>query len=426
MTGGAAGAKTVLIAHPGAELYGSDLVLLETVSALVGSGLHVTVALPCSGPLVDELTSRGARFELCPTPVLRKSVLRPPGAFGFLRDTLRGIVSGLRLLHRVAPSALYVNTVTIPLWVLLGRINRIPVITHVHEAERNTPGPVRRALAAPLLLSDSILSNSDHCVDVLCESFPGLRKRTTVVRNPIAWPGPAVTARADLTGRLQLVYVGRLSPRKGVDTAVRAVALYRSTGRDAELHLVGGVFPGYEWYLDRLRELVCSEGLRDRVHFHGYQRNVWPFLAGSDIVLVPAVLEEGFGNTAVEGALAGRPVVVSDTSGLREATAGFASAVRVPPGVPSALAGALGQIVADWPHYRLAAGTDQFLARDRHGLAGYRSRILAGVLTAGPLPAGTTLPSAAPAHRHPTAQLSSTSTASGETQRTTSWNPSNT
>jgi glycosyltransferase involved in cell wall biosynthesis len=142
-----------------------------------------------------------------------------------------------------------------------------------------------------------------------------------------------------------------------------------------ELHLVGDVFPGYEWYLARLHDLVHAEGLDSNVYFHGYQRNVWPFLAESDIVLVPSILEEGFGNTAVEGTLAGRPVVVSDTSGLREASAGFASALRVPPGDAVALADAVDRIVRDWPHDRLAAATDHFVARDRHGLARYRSSI---------------------------------------------------
>jgi glycosyltransferase involved in cell wall biosynthesis len=366
---------TVLIAHPGAELYGSDLVLLESVSALVEAGTVVTVALPGAGPLVDELHRRGATTVFCRTPVLRKSILRPAGALAFLRDALIGAVSGLRLLRQLRPDAVYVNTVTLPLWVLLARWRRIPVIAHIHEAERNASGLIRRALATPLLLCDSVITNSSHCRDVVSETFPALSARITVVANPIAGPDRPAPARARLAGQVRLVYVGRLSERKGVDIAVRAAARYRAAGHPVELHLVGDVFPGYEWYLDRLHDLVHAEGLDSSVIFHGYQRNVWPFLAASDIVLVPSVLEEGFGNTAVEGTMAGRPVVVSDTSGLREASAGFASALRVPPGDVSALAEAVAKIVRDWSHDRLAAATDQFVARDRHALAGYRTSI---------------------------------------------------
>jgi glycosyltransferase involved in cell wall biosynthesis len=397
----------VLIAHPGAELYGSDLVMLESVSALIESGTTVTVALPGDGPLVGELERRGATTVFCRTPVLRKSILHPAGALAFLGDALAGTVTGIGLLRRTRPDVVYVNTVTLPLWILLARLRHVPVIAHIHEAERNAPGVIRRALATPLLLCQSVITNSDHCRNVVSETFPVLSSRTTVVANPIAGPERPAPARADLANRVRLVYVGRLSERKGVDVAVRAVARYRATGRPVELHLVGDVFPGYEWYLTRLHQLVHAEGLDNSVFFHGYQRNVWPFLAACDIVLVPSILEEGFGNTAVEGTLAARPVVVSDTSGLREASAGFASAQRVPPGDASALADAVARIVRDWPHDRLAAAPDRILARDRHALAGYRFAIRTAVSQAlRPAPAGSTVPSH-PAGRRPAHVFSS-------------------
>ena len=71
--------RTILVAHPGSELYGSDRVLLESVSGLLDDGWDVLVTVPADGPLVAELRRRGARVELCPSPVLRKSVLRPAG-----------------------------------------------------------------------------------------------------------------------------------------------------------------------------------------------------------------------------------------------------------------------------------------------------------------------------------------------------------
>jgi glycosyltransferase involved in cell wall biosynthesis len=397
----------VLIAHPGAELYGSDLVMLESVSALVESGSTVTVALPGDGPLVAELTRRGAATVFCRTPVLRKSILHPAGALAFFMDTLIGTVAGIALLHRTRPDLVYVNTVTLPLWILLARVIHVPVIAHIHEAERDAPGIIRRALATPLLLCHSVITNSNHCKNVVAETFPALGGRTTVVSNPIAGPERPAPARVDLADRVRLVYVGRLSERKGVDVAVRAVARYRRAGRTVELHLVGDVFPGYEWYLTRLHDLVRAEGLDTCVFFHGYQRDVWPFLAASDIVLVPSILEEGFGNTAVEGTLAARPVVVSDTSGLREASAGFASAQRVPPGDDAALADAVTRIVRDWPHDRLAAATDRYLALDRHALAGYRAAITKAVGQAlRPAPAGLAVPGR-PVTRRPSHVLSS-------------------
>ncbi|MCU1552693.1 MAG: wcoF, partial [Arthrobacter sp.] len=67
----------VLMAHPGAELYGADRVFLESVAAVANHGAAVTVVLPQTGPLVGELERLQVTVLFCPTPVLRKSMLRP-------------------------------------------------------------------------------------------------------------------------------------------------------------------------------------------------------------------------------------------------------------------------------------------------------------------------------------------------------------
>jgi hypothetical protein len=82
--------SAVLVVHPGAELYGSDRVLLESVSALL-TGSAVVVALPADGPLAGELRRRGARVVACRMPVLRKAVLRPAGLAGLVRDAVTGL-----------------------------------------------------------------------------------------------------------------------------------------------------------------------------------------------------------------------------------------------------------------------------------------------------------------------------------------------
>ena len=64
---------SVLVAHPGAGLYGADRVTLETATALGARGWAVTVAVPTDGPLVPCLEEVGADVVLCPTPVLRNN-----------------------------------------------------------------------------------------------------------------------------------------------------------------------------------------------------------------------------------------------------------------------------------------------------------------------------------------------------------------
>ena len=54
-------AERILIAHPAADLYGSDLQLVEAVRALRAAGAAVRVVLPEAGPLHGRLTAYRTR-----------------------------------------------------------------------------------------------------------------------------------------------------------------------------------------------------------------------------------------------------------------------------------------------------------------------------------------------------------------------------
>ncbi|SKB61580.1 Glycosyltransferase involved in cell wall bisynthesis [Arthrobacter sp. 49Tsu3.1M3] len=357
---------SVLVAHPSADLYGSDRVLLETIEGLHRSGARVLVALPSSGPLVAELKRRGAAVILSPTPVLRKSLLTPAGLTKLAATSVHGLLRSIGVIRGARPDVILANTVTVPLWTAAGRLTGVPVVTHVHEAEANAPRALRAALALPLLLSRGILTNSQFSSDTLASALPALQARSRVLYNGVPGPAEPVPPRPDLQGGLRILYVGRLSHRKGVDVAIDALLRLRSDGVPARLSVVGAVFPGYEDYEAGLRNQVQAHGAEDHVTFHGFQNVVWPFLADADVVVVPSRLDEPFGNTAVEAVLASRPVIVSNTSGLREAAAGYRSAQFVEPGDPAELADALARVAGRWQHYQSSARLDAAEAGSRH------------------------------------------------------------
>ncbi|OFI38952.1 glycosyl transferase family 1 [Arthrobacter sp. SW1] len=362
---------SVVVAHPSADLYGSDRVLLETVDGLLRHGARVLVTVPGPGPLVPALQQRGVNVVYCPTPVLRKSFLSPMGLLRLAVAGVRGGFAGAGLLRGSRPDVLLANTITVPLWTVLARLFRIPVLTHVHEAESSASPALRAALALPLLLSTDIVTNSTFSAETLGASLPRLRGRATVVWNGVPGPAAVVPARKSLDGGLNIAYLGRLSHRKGVDVAVDAVVQLRARGISASLALVGAVFPGNEAYEEQLRTQVAQAGAADFVTFHGFQQDVWPYLAAADVAVVPSRLDEPFGNTAVEALLAARPVVASNTSGLREAAGGYGASCFVEPGNATALAEALTGIRESWPRYRELAEADAIRARERHSPAAY-------------------------------------------------------
>ncbi|HEY8590567.1 MAG TPA: glycosyltransferase family 4 protein [Naasia sp.] len=364
-----------MLAHPSAELYGSDRVMLETLSALTDAGWTVTVVTPFAGPLQEEIRSRGGSPIVVDVPVLRKSSLTPLGLVKLAAAGVRGVVRIARVLRRHDPDVVYVSTLTQPLWLPVARAGRRRVLCHVHEAEARVARPIRRALALPLLFAHRIIANSRFSLDVLTAELPRLASRASVVYNGVAGPPEFAPPRESLDGGLRVVYVGRLSPRKGVDLAVTAVTELTARGAEVRLELIGAVFPGYEWYEAQLRSQAAPLG--DRVAFRGFEPDIWHRLAFADVAVVPSRVDEPFGNTAIEAALAARPVVVARSGGLPEAVAGLESATVVPRDEADILADALERIAADWPDARQRALRDAASAAIRFSPDTYRATVLA-------------------------------------------------
>lgn len=364
--------KTILLAHPSPDLYGSDRVLMETVSAFVNSGNRVVVALPHLGPLGEALRERGAEVEYLAFPVLRKSFFSPIGLLRLVAAALRRLPAMIRLIQRLRPAVVLANTVTIPIWILAARLVRKPVVCHVHEAEQGGSTMVWKLLYFPLLFCNGLITNSRFTLETLKMSWPRLGRRSHVVYNGVPGPAKPNPPRSGIDDEVRLLFIGRLSPRKGPQVAIDAVVRLVEAGQSVKLQLLGAVFDGYEWFEMKLREQIERNGLSSVVEFLGFDHDIWGHLAKADVVIVPSTMDESFGNTAVEAILAERPLVVSAISGLIEASDGYANARRVPPGDAHALAGAVQELIADWPTVVAHSSSDRALALERHGECTYQ------------------------------------------------------
>lgn len=367
---------TVLLAHASVELYGSDLQLVETAAGCVDAGADVVVVLPGDGPLAERMRGVGARVETLDVPVLRKAHLTPRGIVALGVATLRALGPMTRLVRRMRPDTVLVNTLTIPAWLVAARLAGVAPVCHVHEAEADARWVVRVGLAAPLLLARAVVVNSVAARDVVVSAVPVLRWRTRVVYNGV--PGPPEVPAADggagaAPGSAHVVLVGRLSPRKGSDVALEAVALLRGTGRDVRLTLCGSVFAGYEWFEDQLRVRAAADDLAGAVDLVGYA-DPWEWFARGDVVVVPSRVEP-FGNVAVQAMLAGRPVVASRTQGLAEIVKDGETGLLVRPDDPVALADAIAALLDDPARASALARAGRRDVAERFGAQRYRAQM---------------------------------------------------
>jgi glycogen(starch) synthase len=168
-----------------------------------------------------------------------------------------------------------------------------------------------------------------------------------------------------------ILYVGRLDPRKGVDTAVTAL---RHLPEAATLRLVGGWDEREE---ARLREVAEREGVAARVRFDG-QRNraeVRDAYDQADVVVFPVRWEEPWGLVPLEAMARGRPVVASGRGGSGEYLRDGENALIAPADDARALAAAVERIAGD-PELRRRLREGGLESARRHTEPRYNEAVL--------------------------------------------------
>jgi glycosyltransferase involved in cell wall biosynthesis len=132
------------------------------------------------------------------------------------------------------------------------------------------------------------------------------------------------TLAAELRGRKNLLFVGRVVPNKGHRHLIRTLGYYRRyVNGDAHLILVGGFMPGMEKYRRALEREVSRNGLREHVHITGKvtNRQLRTYYAHASVFLC-ASEHEGFCVPLAEAMAFGVPIVAYGGTAMAETLAG--------------------------------------------------------------------------------------------------------
>ncbi|MEN3277851.1 MAG: D-inositol-3-phosphate glycosyltransferase [Massilia sp.] len=174
------------------------------------------------------------------------------------------------------------------------------------------------------------------------------------------WPVPQAQARARLglpPGRFTVLQLGRMVPRKGVDTVIQGLAALRERHLvDATLLVVGGdhgapnrVTNGIDDpELARLQALARQLGADAHVRFVGQQpRSALRYYYSAADAFVTTPWYEPFGITPVEAMACARPVIGSEVGGIKSTVIDGVTGFLIPSRDPRALAERLAQLHAD-------------------------------------------------------------------------------
>ncbi len=232
-----------------------------------------------------------------------------------------GALPLLRLIWRLRPDVVLTGAAEVTFLVLMLR-PLFPAKTSVLVRQNATATSVMAFGRLPRFTrllyrllyrySDQVICQSRDMARDLARAAGIGEEQIAVLPNPVDLAGIRAelsVPRAESSGGLQLLAVGRLSPEKGFDLLLQALAMVRERFPDVKLILVGA---GREE--QALKSLCRQLGLEDAVGFAGRVDPPYAFFPRTTLFVLPS-RHEGMPNALLEAAAAGLPIVSTPASG---------------------------------------------------------------------------------------------------------------
>jgi glycosyltransferase involved in cell wall biosynthesis len=146
--------------------------------------------------------------------------------------------------------------------------------------------------------------------------------------------------------RLRLLYAGSITPQKGPETAVRAIATLAARHPNLDLRLtLAGMGPTD--FVDQLKAIATEHSLNEHVRFLGWvaRREMPMLLRESDVLLFTSSWQEPLARVMMEGMAAGVALVTTVTGGTGEVITPGVNALAFAPGDADDLAAQIERLV---------------------------------------------------------------------------------
>ncbi|MDG9667859.1 glycosyltransferase family 4 protein [Hahella sp. CR1] len=210
--------------------------------------------------------------------------------------------------------------------LMAAALTRKPCVWHIHGVvesplsflERLFSPSVKLFLAISGFVSNSAVKNR----------YPA--DRLKVIENPV---DPAALDWAQNKAQLQSVksqfnlfddnfvvsIFGRIIPWKGQLELIEAIAKVAEKWPEVRLLIVGDASEGFsKAYNEKIKHRVEVLGIEENIIWAGFQKDVRPFYAISDLVVHASIDPEPFGLVIIEAMASGCPVIVSNLGAAPE------------------------------------------------------------------------------------------------------------
>jgi glycosyltransferase involved in cell wall biosynthesis len=317
-----------------AGLAGAERSLLELVETLSKMGVGCSVVVPYKGPLFGELKKR--RIEVFTVPyawwmgsssaITSHRIRRLFTSSSVTCRAVRMLVN-MPAVPLIAAQirarkcgAVYTNSMTTCVGALAAWLARRRHLWRISEFGFEDFGLVfdlgeRLSLRLMDRLSSMIVPNSHAVAHRFASYFrPG---KVRVIYGSVSPRNSGSSTVLQVPGGtdIRCVIVGLIREAKNQEEAILAIAELHRMGLKPLLWIVGAAVD--RQYERHLRRLVKDLELERFVQFFGWMDDPFPALLQADVVLVCSK-REAFGRVAVEGMLAGKPVIGTRTGGTLE------------------------------------------------------------------------------------------------------------
>jgi len=309
------------------------MTVLQIIPALDAGGAEQACV-----DIAAALAKRGDRALVASAGGWRVQALKKAGAFFIKRDMATknpvGILANAlwlaRLIRREGVDLVHARS-RAPAWSarIACRMTSCPFVATFHAAYKFSSA-AKRSYNAVMASADRVIAISPFVAAHVREVYGVEEGRLRVIDRgvdvlslaPLAAPQENVRtlrrAWGLKDGEKAIVFPARLSPVKGHETLIRAVAALSRSKRPFPPVLLIGDDQGREAYLNRLKDLIQAEGLGDVVRIVGPCADMSAAYALALLVVQPSTVPEGFGRVPVEAQAAAVPVIASAIGAMQD------------------------------------------------------------------------------------------------------------
>lgn len=317
--------KKILFLHSGAELYGSDVILLQLLKDLDKNLYMPYVLLPNNGPLVEKIKELGVKVEVKEYPILRRKFFTPTGIVKYGFEFLKSIFMIKEYIKQNNIDIIQSNTLAVLEGCVLHSLTKKPHVMHVHEIikepkflnefyKRFVPKRSTKIICVSEAVKKNLISDKEKYKDKFVVIHNGIdqdkfkKYENSKVREKFNIPKDEIL----------IATIGRVNKIKGQGFLLDVAKEIIKKHENVSFYLLGSAFEGQEYLMEELLQKSKHPELRGKVYISEFRNDTPDIYNNLDIFVLSSIKPDSFPTVVLEAMSSGVPVVANVTGGVNE------------------------------------------------------------------------------------------------------------